>query len=267
MAMNNSAIRLEVTDNIGFITIQRPAAKNALDVSAMHDFLEVLNQVHANQQMKAVFLLGQPGIFCAGGDVVYFQYLCGLAQAERLSLLDSYIRVAQDVIRSLAAIDCPVVVGIDGVAAGYGLSLACLADQVIATDRSRLLPAYTAIGASPDGGLTYFLPEIIGKRRALNWTLHNKPMPLQEALSLGLVSELCAVDEFDEKINALAGLLAESPRDSFRVTKRLFREQSLQPLSDQLDKELSGFLENAASADFCEGVTAFFDKRPAAYAK
>lgn len=260
-------IILERRGNIALITINRPAARNALDLQSMLELLHIADELQNDTQLKGVFLLGQPGLFCAGGDISYFQYLSTLSAEQRLPLLKHYIQTAQDVIRSLAALTCPLIACIDGAAAGYGLSLACLADQTIVSDRSRLLPAYTAIAASPDGGLSYLLVQLIGERRALHWILHNHPMPLEQALEWGLISELHSSEKFEERIQAVMDALTSSPRCAFRNSKRLVRQNSLIALDKQLTLELDAFLDSAMHPDFYEGIAAFSNKRAAVFVK
>ncbi|WP_205341995.1 enoyl-CoA hydratase/isomerase family protein [Denitrificimonas caeni] len=266
-ASQSANILLERRGNIALITLNRPAARNALDLQSMQQLLQIARTLAADSQLKGVLLLGQSGYFCAGGDVHYFQQLCSLPEAQRLPLLHDYIATAQDVIRVLAALPCPLIACVDGAAAGFGLSLACLADQVITSQRSRLLPAYTAIAASPDGGLSYLLTQLIGERRALQWILHNHPMPLEQALEWGLISELQSNEDFTQRLDALIQTLAASPACAFRNSKRLIKHTSLSALDRQLTEELQAFINSAMHPDFAEGIAAFSEKRAASFAQ
>lgn len=258
---------LERRGNIALITIHRPTARNALNLQSMLELLDIARNLQADTTIKGVFLFGQPGFFCAGGDISYFQELSSVPETQRLPLLKYYIETAQNVIRSLAAIQCPLVACIDGTVAGYGLSLACLADQVIVSERSRLLPAYTAIAASPDGGLSYLLTQLIGERRALQWILHNQPMSLEQALEWGLISELHSNIDFEMRIQAVMDALAASPKIAFRNSKRLIKQASLKKLDIQLTDELNAFLDSATQPDFYEGIVAFSNKRAAIFSE
>lgn len=260
-------ISLERRGNIALITLNRPTARNALNLPSMVELLHIAQSLQMDKDLKGVFLFGQPGFFCAGGDVSYFQYLNSLADNQRLPLLKDYIETAQNVIRSLAAIPCPLIACIDGTAAGYGLSLACLADQVIVSNRSRLLPAYTAIAASPDGGLSYLLSQLIGERRALNWILQNHPMTLEQALDWGLISELHSSADYELRIQTVMDSLASSPKYAFRNTKKLIKKASLKQLDAQLTHELEAFLDSAMQPDFYEGIASFSNKRAAIFAE
>lgn len=266
MGVRVSDIEVQRRDNVVLIRLARLSARNALDLENMSALLNIVEDLHQDSELKAVMLQGQPGFFCAGGDVAYFRDLCALPKESRRPLLETYIGTAQNVIRSLARLSCPLIVCLDGTAAGYGLSLACLADQVVASERAVLLPAYTAIAATPDGGLSYFLPHILGERQALNWVLYNQPMPLTQALSVGLINELHQASAYEPRIDALIASLNASPRHSFASTKQLLRQQNWAQLDKQLAAELEAFIGNALQDDFCEGIAAFFAKRTAVYA-
>jgi 2-(1,2-epoxy-1,2-dihydrophenyl)acetyl-CoA isomerase len=150
---------------------------------------------------------------------------------------------------------------VHGAVAGFGLSLLCACDLALASQSAYFTAAYRHIGLTPDGGLSYALPRIVGARKAMEILLLGERFGADEALRLGLVNRVVAEDELQAATSAFAAALATGPLLATRNGKRLIRESLSQSLSSQLDSEAASFAACAASNDFIEGVRAFLDKR------
>jgi len=150
---------------------------------------------------------------------------------------------------------------VHGAVAGAGVSVMAAADLALAAEGTKFSLAYSRIGASPDGGSTYFLPRLLGTRRALEMMLLADTFDAQAALRLGLVNWVVGAGELAAETAKLAGRLAQGPTAAFAETKRLVNRSYEQPLPAQLEAEMEAFARCAVTRDFAEGVTAFVEKR------
>lgn len=155
----------------------------------------------------------------------------------------------------------PVLASVHGAVAGAGVSLMAAADLAIAAEGTRFTLAYSNIGASPDGGATYFLPRLVGYRKAIELMLLAETFDAKAALAMGLVNWVTSPEALLAETERLAQRLAQGPTLAFAETKRLAQEGYDRPLSAQLEAEIEAFARCASTADFAEGVTAFVQKR------
>ena len=149
--------------------------------------------------------------------------------------------------------------------AGAGMSLLAAADLAIAADGTKFSMAYSAIGTSPDGGSTWFLPRLVGARRAMELLLLSEPFDVATALRYGLVNRVVPADELEAATAQLARRLAGGPARAHAEIKALVNRSFETPLPAQLDAEAAAFARCAATRDFNEGVTAFVGKRKAKF--
>ena len=161
--------------------------------------------------------------------------------------------------------DKPVVAGINGVAAGAGLSLAMAADMRIGARRMRLIAGYPRIGASPDGGLTWTLPQAIGYEQAMRFLLENRTVEADEALRLGFVGEVVPDDRFDARLAEYCAFLAERAPIASRLTKRGVAKATEIDLEAQVRYELANIRRAFATEDATEARKAFLEKRTPAF--
>jgi len=168
-------------------------------------------------------------------------------------------------ILQLRSMDVPVIAGVKGAAAGAGLSLALMADLIIAEENARFLIAYNGIGTVPDCGGTWFLPHKIGSARATEMMMLGRTLNAIEAKQLGLVTEVSPEATFDEVLAATVNRVANGPTRAFGAFRRLVDDAYGSPLDVHLEAERQAFLKATETADFAEGVSAFLAKRPAAF--
>ncbi|GAA0693881.1 enoyl-CoA hydratase/isomerase family protein [Marinobacterium maritimum] len=254
-------IQLVCDQGIATLTIDRPAELNAISEAAFGELKQALLGLHDNPDLRVVILKGNGKAFCAGGDIVFFAELIRLPASQRPAAVRRYIGLAHEVVELLAGLKVPLLVVVQGAAAGFGLSLCCLADLLVASDNSRFVPAYIGLGATPDGGLSYNLPRLIGAGRAADLLLNNRGFDAEQAQQWGLVSSRVAAGDLDAEVARLAGQLGAGPGVATANTLMLLRSQRLDALRKVLDAELDSFADCAQSDDFVEGVTAFLERR------
>ncbi|WLD65468.1 enoyl-CoA hydratase-related protein [Pseudomonas sp. OVF7] len=252
----------EQHQGIAFITLNRPETRNALSESALQQLLQAFSRCVESPDLHAVILRGKGPLFCAGGDVTFFRQLLERLPEARRDPLANYIGLAHQAILTLAQIPVPVIAAVQGGAAGIGMSLSCMADFIVAEQGCKFIPAYLALGTTPDGGLSRFLPAIIGEKRALDVLMFNRSIDMAQAHQWGLVSHVVQPGELERSATELAKRLAAGPYAANRQLKQLVKGVSLAQLADHLDQELQSFIACAATEDFAAGVMAFIEKRP-----
>jgi 2-(1,2-epoxy-1,2-dihydrophenyl)acetyl-CoA isomerase len=259
--MSETSILLEVRDSVAHVTLNRPQAGNALDLEMAKQLMAVALRCEADRSVRAVLLKGAGKSFCAGGDVKVFAAQPQLRQYLRE--ITSYLHLA---ISRFARLDAPVIAAIQGSAAGGGFSLAISCDLVIAAESATFLMAYTKIGMAPDGGSTYFLPRLVGLKRAMEVALTNRVLSAREACEWGIVTEVVAGDNLSSRAEELARSLAQGPTGAFGSAKRLMHGGWNQTLETQMELESRAIAETGGTADGQEGIRAFVEKRKARFA-
>jgi 2-(1,2-epoxy-1,2-dihydrophenyl)acetyl-CoA isomerase len=254
-------VLLSIEDGIARVRFNRPRTFNAIDVEMANRFLDAVNLAAGTPEVRVVVLSGDGRAFMAGGDLQAFH--ADLAQAAKTSQL--IIDPLHEAVRVLAASPAPVIASVHGAVAGAGFSLAMGCDITVASDDTRFIPAYAGIGTSPDGGGSWALPRLVGLRRAMEIALLGEPIDAATALHWGLVNRVVPAAELSGATDALARRLAQGPRLAFGETRRLLRAALDRSLEEQLDAERDAFGRCAATADFAEGIQAFFGKRTARF--
>lgn len=210
-------VHFETDGEIGHVMLDRPDAANAFDLSAAHALGDALNAAEASG-VRAVLVRGAGKRFCAGGDVAAF------ADAHNSAdYLFELATVLEANVRRLSALAIPVVVATQGAVAGAGLSLVLNADVVISARSTKFVMAYSSIGLTPDCGISWLLPRVVGQQRALSLALASRVLGAEEALQWGLVSEVVDDDKLNARGVALATQLAGGPTTALAEAKRLLR--------------------------------------------
>jgi 2-(1,2-epoxy-1,2-dihydrophenyl)acetyl-CoA isomerase len=208
--------------------------------------------------LRALIITGAGAAFCAGGDVNWFQKGVEDEEVDLPSEVRRGAEALHQAIVDLRRIPYPVIAAVNGPAAGAGFSLALACDIRIASENAFLACAYGRIGASPDGGMTYFLPRVVGPSRALEILLEDPNMTAADALAEGLVSEVVAADELIAAAEAKAGELAAKAPFYVKMSKRLCGVSIENSLTEHLQLERHGIADSMATEDLRQGAIAFF---------
>jgi 2-(1,2-epoxy-1,2-dihydrophenyl)acetyl-CoA isomerase len=171
------------------------------------------------------------------------------------------VAAAHEAILALADLEVPIVSELQGWVAGIGVSIGCCADLVIAGESAKFRSAYTAIGFTPDGGLTWLLPRLVGPARAADFVLSNRALGSDEALAWGLVTRISPDEELSRTAEDVARTLSLGPAGAQAAALRLIRRDRRDDLARALDAEAAAITAQAASIEGREGVSAFLGKR------
>ncbi|MCC7325807.1 MAG: enoyl-CoA hydratase/isomerase family protein [Burkholderiales bacterium] len=250
---------------VATLTLNRPESLNALDYTLMDALVEAAADVAADDALRVVVLRGAGRHFMAGGDLNTFAGELAKPPERRNADFQAMIARLHAAIETFHRMPHPLVGGVHGAVAGFGLSLMNVCDLVIAADDAYFASAYRAIGLTPDGGGSWSLPRIVGMRRAMEIMLLGERFDAQAALAWGLVNRVVPADLLDTAVGAVAQSLADGPVLALRSAKRLLRESSGRSLSEQLAAEATSFGACAGTADFAEGIRAFLEKRQARF--
>jgi 2-(1,2-epoxy-1,2-dihydrophenyl)acetyl-CoA isomerase len=252
------AVKLDVNGGIARLTLNRPDAGNAINGALCAELRQQAESLEQRDDVRVVVLTGEGPRFCVGGDLSYFEKLDDIEGAIYELATDFHAGIA-----ALRRLDAPVIAGVQGSAAGGGLSLVCACDMAIGTESSKYTMAYTAAGLSIDGGASWYLPRIVGWRTATELMLTNRMLSAAEAEELGIINRVVASGDeaLSAEVDALATKLAAGATGAFGTVKRLLEASTINTLEQQLDAEAHGIAANAASADGREGVGAFLAKR------
>lgn len=256
MHESKSPVRLERVGAVARLILDRPEVLNALDVATAEALLAACETVAADRAVRVLLVQGAGRAFMAGGDIGCFRG----ADAQRT--IDAIIGAAHQAVTILRRLDVPVVAVLHGAVAGFGMSLSLACDLAIAAEGTRFTMAYSKLATSVDGGSSWFLPRLVGLRKAMELALLADTFDTAEALRLGLVNKVVPAEVLTAEAEALARRLAEGPTLAYGRIKQLLNGALTAPLGEQLEAERQSFLASSLTADFAEGVEAFQMKRP-----
>lgn len=250
-------IEFEMQNRVAIITLNRPDAANGLNAKMAGELADIAGKCNSNADIRAVILTANGRFFCAGGDIKEMHSHGDKVGVEIKSLADD-LHIA---ISIFARMEAPLIVAVNGMAAGAGFSLAVSGDLVIASEKSGFMMAYTNAGLSPDGSSSYFLPRIIGLRRTQELMLTNRKLSAEEALDWGLINEAVPADRLLERAMEFAERLAAGALNSHAAVKKLLLLSHHNSLEDQMELEGQMISECAVSSNGRAGINAFVEKR------
>jgi 2-(1,2-epoxy-1,2-dihydrophenyl)acetyl-CoA isomerase len=251
-------MQIEVEGSIGTLTLNRPDALNAMSPELIGELMVAAAWLADRAPIRALIITGAGRAFCSGGDVNWFKRGVSEEEVDLPSEVRRGAEALHNAIVDIRRIPYPVIAAINGPAAGAGMSLALSADIRIASEDAFLAIAYGRIGAAPDGGMTYFLPRVVGPAKALELALNDPNLDARASLEAGLVSEVVPADELLSRAREKAEKLAAKAPYYVRTAKRLLHESIENSLTDHLQLERHGIADSMATQDLKRGVTAFF---------
>jgi len=252
---------VEQTDAVTTITLNRPSALNAINADLASELFHTLATVERDDSVRCVILRGSGGHFMAGGDLKHFFGEIERPPEDRRRYFELFVGQIHPIIQSLRRMPKPVIASVEGAAGGFGMSLMMACDLAVVADSSFYTMAYTLIGTSPDGSSTWFLPRLVGLRKAMELALLSDRFDAATAEQYGLVNKVVPLDTLEQETRALAERLASGPTQAYGNTKRLLNRSLESGLDAQLQAEAESFSDCAGTDDFAEGITAFVEKR------
>lgn len=255
-------VLLSLSEGLAHIRLNRPESANGMSIDLVRGLYDAIMACHGQPGVRTVLLTGAGDNFCAGGDVHKFA-----AQGEKLP---DYVRPAtaylQDSIAALLRLDAPVVVAVQGFAAGGGgFGLVCAADMVIAAEGAKFLAGATRVGMAPDAGVSVTLPRIVGVRKATEILLTNPVLGADEAMALGIVNRTVPDDSLGDEALVFARKLASGAPLALAATKRLLRMGAGLSVEACLTEEARTVSLLSGTADAREGLAAVIEKRKPAF--
>lgn len=255
--MSRDTIKFEIIEEtLALVHLHRPEAHNAMDARQTREFASVVEEIAGNPAIRAVILTGSGRAFCAGGDLAAFQ---GAENAEEF--VRGQAREFHRAIWTIQEMDAPWIAAINGPCYGVGLSLACACDFRIAAETATFSVAFLGVGLSPDSGLTFNLPKIIGWSHATAMALLNRPVNARSAEKMGLLIKTFTPDGLMDGALELARMVTQLAPKAVGATKRLLRDAYTMDLKAHLEAEEAAVAECAATEDFQEGCLAFLEGR------
>jgi 2-(1,2-epoxy-1,2-dihydrophenyl)acetyl-CoA isomerase len=257
--MGYQTILFEKNGNVGTLTLNRPEARNALDLVMRKELSDVLDEIESDSGVRVVVLTGAGGNFCAGGDVKTMKPGSGAAEGR------ARVGALNKLVMRLVEFPRPVIAMVDGYAVGAGCNLALCCDLIIASDRARFGEVFAKIGLVPDGGGSWLLPRLVGMARAKELIFTADIIDAAEAGRLGLVNRIVPAAELAATTRALAERIAQGPPKVLALAKHMVNRAATSNLAEALDVEAYSQAIAISGDEHREGLSAFFEKRPAKF--
>ena len=267
-------IRMERDGEVGIITIDRRERFNSFDVQTAQDFRKAGLQFAREERVRAVVIRGSGGAFCSGADLKYIgsggnNTELGYLKPEAREVPSGYGEIFKQILEYLHSTISeikrapkPFIAAVDGVAAagGFGIAMAC--DLVLASERASFEWAYPKTGLTGAESSTFFLPRLLGLRRAMELVLLNPRLDARRALEMGLINAVYPTERFADEVMAVARRLASGPTRAYGIAKGLINQAAgVDRLDYHLDQELENLARIADGSDFAQGLEGFLAKK------
>lgn len=259
--MEFTKINYEVKDKIAVIALNSPKNLNPFDIDMSEEVVIALKLCEEDKNVKTVVIKGEGNSFSAGGDIGAMYK--GI-KSENFEFMGIVKKVAK-VCLAIKQLSKPVIASVKGAVAGAGFNVALACDFCIAADNSSFIQAFVNIGLIPDAGGLYLLSRAVGVNKASQLALTGKPINAKEAFDLGIVCDVCTVEELEEKTLAFAKKISRGPALSYANMKKLMYISQFSDFESYIKEEIKAQIECGESEDFKEGVIAFVEKRKAEF--
>ncbi len=252
-----SVVEFTVDDGLATLRMNRPDVHNAIDATMAEDIYKAAKTCANDPSIRALLLLGNGPSFTVGGDLAF---ISKATEGEIPALLRAMTSPYHEALRTFSRLSVPIIAGVQGAAAGGGLGMLYCADIVVAADNLRIATGFGALGLSMDGANSWFLPRLIGMRRAAELYFEGRVLTAQEAVEWGLVNRAVPLEGFNEHVLASAQRLATGPTRAYGEVRRLYRESMAATLSEQLGSETEALFRTAGTADARNAIASFLAK-------
>jgi 2-(1,2-epoxy-1,2-dihydrophenyl)acetyl-CoA isomerase len=253
-----SGVKRERDDSVGVLTLDEPATLNAMTPDLLGDLALAIREMTDDPQIRALILTGAGRGFCSGQNLKAAAILGD-------DIVDGVMRYYWPTFKAMRECRVPIVVAVNGVAAGGGFSLAMAGDMIVASRSATFIQVFSRIALVPDLGSTWLLPRLVGRQRALELMLTNEPLSAEQAKEWGLVRDVFDDAALREGALTLARKLAGGPTRALVATRRLLEESEHSSYADQFRREIETQADIRNSADALEGRNAFLEKRAARF--
>lgn len=250
-----SSIHFEIQDNVATIKLNRPEVFNSFNKEMAKSLQARLDECAANDDVRAIYIIGEGKAFCAGQDL---QEVTDPNGPELTSIVKEHYN---PIIARIRAIEKPIIAAVNGVAAGAGANIALACDICVATASSSFIQAFSKIGLIPDSGGTFFLPRLIGFQKASALMMLGDKVGAEEAEKLGMIYKSFSDESFAEESYKIAAKMAKMPTKGLGLTKRALNLSMISDLTTQLETEEELQTQAGETYDYNEGVAAFLEKR------
>jgi len=256
----------EQSGDVMKVVLNRPAKLNSLSLGLLRDLRDCAEAIQRERSVRAVLLTGEGRGFCAGADLTDPSAVPARGQSMGQFMAGRLRGEFNPVATMWCSLPVPLVVALNGVAAGAGASIALMGDITVAARSASLTFLFAPkLGLAPDMGATHFLARRVGEARARAFALTGEPIPAETAAAIGLIAECVDDERLMARAEELARTLAAGPRQAFLAVRELTALAGRSSLAEQLEHEAAAQRSLGDSADFLEGVSAFREKRPAKF--
>lgn len=246
-------LRLTREDGVAYVRMESTARMNALTEGLIDELAAAADGLAEDGDVRCIALTGSGESFSAGADLTAFE-----GDGRDAATMRGFASRLHDAVIALHQAGAPVVTAVNGVAAGAGFGLAIMGDVVLVSDGARLDFAYDRMGLTGDGGSTYFLPRLVGTRRAKEVVLLEDALDPERAVGMGLATEVVPADDLDDRLAEVAGRIADGPTKALAATTRLLDESLDRSIEGQLAAETEAMAGATRTDDYGRGYRAFF---------
>lgn len=251
-------IKYDVKDGIGYITINRPEALNALNMDVLKDLKKVLAVIESKNDVRCVIVTGEGRSFVAGADIVQMSKLTPVKGRQMMEL-------GHEVMNTIEQIQKPFIAAVNGFALGGGCELAMACDIRIASEKAKFGQPEVGLGIIPGFGGTQRLPRLVGKGMAKLLIYSADIIPADEALRIGLVEKVVAPEALMDEAEALAKKIASKAPIAVGIAKTAINNGTDTDMKSASRLEVESEAVCFATKDKAEGMSAFVEKRPAEF--
>lgn len=248
----------KVENGVATISLNRPEVYNALNDEITFELQDAFKSVGKDDTVRVVVLTGEGKAFCSGQDLK-------ASAGQKRSFLDSLHKRYNPIIRAMRSLPKPIICRLNGVAAGAGCSIALASDMIIASEDATLIEVFINIGLVPDSGSSFFLPRLVGMAKAFELSTMGTRVKAVDAERIGLINKAVPASELDAAVKTFTDYYASAPTKAIGLIKKMLNKAANSSLDEMLDYE--AYCQEIAgnTADYREGVTAFNEKRKAAF--